>query len=522
MKAIRKLSVIILLLVLISNSFINVFAASYSVDDIDKRIDSLLNYEYNYTKTNSLEGFVSDYLVPSAGIGECDWFVISLRRNDNRFNYNLYTDSLNKVISNIYKNGVSNTKITELQRMALAYTACNKDIRRIAGNNLLADCSYNRELSELSSQGIMTLDYALILLDSRNFTIPQKALTTRDDIIGKILSLQLDNGGFALTGTAPDADVTAMTVTALAPYIKNNKTVSEAVDRALNRLSIMQKSDGSFANYGKLNCESTAQVIVMLTALGIDPVSDERFIKNGFSAVDALLTYQTEKGGFSHLQNGNENQMATYQAFYALVAYKSYIVTSQGLYNFTDDTNPQQTVTEPKTNSENNNSNNNNKSNSSSQTQNILNNSNNNSSNNTDNYNSSSLSSAHSGKYEAPNNQNNTSSQNNTNNQTSKVKNNTSQTETTTEQQETLASVNTTDSVSSNNTATADEIKVNISISNTNNFQEIKDNKNLLGAENSTGTGIAALILISAYVGLLIYFIKKYNTPHTENKEKGE
>lgn len=502
MKAIRKLSVIILLLIFISNSIINVFAASYSVNDINSRIDNLLNYEYNYTKTYSLENFSENYLSKNAGTGECDWFVISLCRNGNKFNSNLYAENLNNVVSDIYKKGVNNTKITDLQRMALAYTACNKDIRSIAGNNLLADCTYNRELSTLSAQGITTLDYALILLDSKSFYVPRNAVTTRDDIVAEILSLQLDNGGFSLTGTAPDADVTAITVTALAPYAKNNKTVSDAVDRALNRLSIMQKDDGSFASYGKLNCESTAQVVVMLTSLGIDPQSDERFIKNGYSAIDAMLTYQTEKGGFRHFQNGNENQMATYEAFYALVAYKSFILTSQGLYNFTDETNPQQTVTEPKTNSDSN------KNNASSQAQNT--NSNSNSYNNI-NSNSSDVSV---GNAETLNNQNSVSSNSNNIKQNSNTKNDTSIIETT-EQQVTDPTDETSKTDSFNITATADEIKKDNSTLNIDNFQ-------LYGAENFISTGIIVFILILGYVGLYIYFIIKHKDSTTDSKEKGD
>lgn len=515
MKAFRKLSVIYLLLTLISISFINVFATSYTANDIDKRIDSLLNYEYNYTNTNSINNFVENYLAPNAGTGECDWFAISLSRNGTSFNANSYINSLNKVISDIYNSGVKNTKITDLQRIGLVYVACNKDISNISGKNLLADCTYNRELSELSAQGIMTLDYALILLDSKNYSVPQNALTIRDNIVSKILSLQLDNGGFALTGTAPDADVTAMTVTALAPYIKSNKTVSDAVDKALNRLSKMQKDDGSFASYGKLNCESTAQVIVMLTSLGIDLESDERFIKNGNSVLDAMLTYQTAKGGFKHLQNGNENQMAAYQAFNALVAYKSFILTSQGLYNFSDKSNPQQTVTEPKTNPSNN------KNSSSSKVQKGNNNSNSKNCNNSYN-NNSSPSSVYAENAESENNQNNVSKQNSSNRQNTKAESNTVQIETSSQQQETAPTAKSAENVAVNTTATSDEVKKISLTSHINNFEEIKEYNNIYGAENLSCTGIAVSILILGYVGLYIYFIKKYRTPNTDSSEKGE
>ena len=65
----------------------------------------------------------------------------------------------------------------------------------------------------------------------------------------------------------------------------------------------MQKDNGAFATYdGTITSESISQVLVALTALGIDPNTDERFVKNGFSAVDALLDYAVDGGGFEHLK----------------------------------------------------------------------------------------------------------------------------------------------------------------------------------------------------------------------------
>ena len=64
-----------------------------------------------------------------------------------------------------------------------------------------------------------------------------------------------------------------------------------------------------------------AQVIVTLTSLGIDPASDGRFIKNGYSTLDALATFYNDKGGFKHSQSDMtaSNGLATEQAYYALV-----------------------------------------------------------------------------------------------------------------------------------------------------------------------------------------------------------
>lgn len=347
MKALKKFSAPALACLICCLSLTAVSASEVTADYLDSKISALLEYEYKYTKTCSLDGFVSDYLAKNAGTSTADWFVISLDRYGASFDRSLCKSKLNGVLADIYNSGYENAKITDLQRIALAYTACSADIRSINGVNLLGDCSYNREISELSSRGITTLDYALIVLDSKNYYVPKSSASSREKIVSEILSLQLEDGGFAITGTAADPDVTAMTITALAPYVENSQAVSKAVDRALSKLSSMQKSDGGFSSYGKINCESSAQVVVALTSLGIDPSTDERFIKNGCSPLDAMLSFQLSSGGFSHLQGGNENRIANYQALYAMVAYKNYLKSGRGLYIFSQEENPRQVISEP-------------------------------------------------------------------------------------------------------------------------------------------------------------------------------
>ncbi len=91
-----------------------------------------------------------------------------------------------------------------------------------------------------------------------------------------------------------------MAIQALAPYYKTNETVKAAVDKALEVLSALQRNDGGFGSWGTVNSESCAQVIVALTALGIDPTADSRFIKNGLTVLDALARFYVTGGGFRH------------------------------------------------------------------------------------------------------------------------------------------------------------------------------------------------------------------------------
>ena len=127
-----------------------------------------------------------------------------------------------------------------------------------------------------------------------------------------------------------------MAIQALAPYYKTNETVKAAVDKALEALSTLQRNDGGFGSWGTINSESCAQVIVALTALGIDPTADSRFVKNGHTVLDALAGFYVTGGGFRHTAGGERNGMATEQGYYALAAYYRFINGQTRLYDMSD------------------------------------------------------------------------------------------------------------------------------------------------------------------------------------------
>ena len=136
-------------------------------------------------------------------------------------------------------------------------------------------------------------------------------------------------------GAQSDADVTAMALQALAPTLANHSDAQAAADRALALLSAMQADTGDYRSMGTSNCESAAQVIIALCALGIDPLTDARFIKNGCSALDAMLRYQLEDNAFAHTVGNAKNNMATVQALSALIALKRF-QAGQGSYYLLD------------------------------------------------------------------------------------------------------------------------------------------------------------------------------------------
>lgn len=78
-----------------------------------------------------------------------------------------------------------------------------------------------------------------------------------------------------------------------------------------------QTENGDFVSWGDPNAESTAQVLIALCSLGLDPETDARFIQNGRTLRDGLLSYRTREGLFRHTAEGPEDLMATEQAILA-------------------------------------------------------------------------------------------------------------------------------------------------------------------------------------------------------------
>ena len=135
-----------------------------------------------------------------------------------------------------------------------------------------------------------------------------------------IINAQLENGGWSLMGGEAEIDVTAMALQALAKY-QDRKDVAEAVEKGLAVLSERQNDQGGYQYNAaeSVSSESVSQVIVALAELGI-ALDDSRFVKNGNTLLDALMQFQQEDGGFSHLMDGETDLLAPEQAFYALVA----------------------------------------------------------------------------------------------------------------------------------------------------------------------------------------------------------
>jgi uncharacterized repeat protein (TIGR02543 family) len=267
----------------------------------------------------------------------CEWLALGLSRAEREVPEEYYKAIEKYVADNINAaSQLSERESTQNSRLILALTAMNKDVTNVAGYNLLQGLS---DMDYIEKQGISALVYALIALDSGNYEVPTVPeggrQTSREALIEAILDKQLEDGGWAFSGEKSEADITAMVLQALASYYSSDKEVKLAADKAVELLSELQTNTGGYTSGGVLNSESAAQVVVALTALGIDPYTDSRFIKNDVSVLDSLCSFYID-GGFSHLVDGKQDELATTQGFYALCAYYRFANDKTSLYDMSD------------------------------------------------------------------------------------------------------------------------------------------------------------------------------------------
>ena len=294
-----------------------------------KHADLMANLDTIYKTTGDFMATLGTPTVNSTG-GE--WMVIGLARSGRPVPAGYYDNVVEYVKAKADANErLHPAKVTDNARVILALTAIGKDVTNVGGHNLLKGLD---NMAYVQTQGINGPIFTLIALDSHNY--PTMGDVTREKLIQVILAAQLTDGGWDLSAENADTDMTAMAIQALAPYYKTNETVKAAVDKALEALSALQRNDGGFGSWGTVNSESCAQVIVALTALGIDPAKDSRFVKNDLTVLDALASFYVTGGGFKHVADKGRDGMATEQGYYALASYYRFLNGQTSLYDMSD------------------------------------------------------------------------------------------------------------------------------------------------------------------------------------------
>ena len=274
---------------------------------------------------------------PQVGTAGGEWAVLGLARSGCNVPDSYYENYYMNVEKYVRDTGgvMSNVRYTEYSRIILALTAAGYDPRSVAGYDLTAALD---DLENVFRQGINSMAYALLALDSMNYPS-----TKREYFLSEIMSRQLNDGGWSLAGTGTeesktntsDPDITGMVLQALAKY-QNDQSVKNATERAVDLLSRMQRDSGGYIGWEEENIESTVQVLVALCELGIR-YDDPRFVKNGNTLVDGIVFYMNPDFSFNHTPDSIvSNQMSTEQALYSLAAVLRQLEGKQSLYRMAD------------------------------------------------------------------------------------------------------------------------------------------------------------------------------------------
>ena len=257
-----------------------------------------------------------------------EWEALSLARANDQASASAlagFADAMEQHVK-ASQGAISNHRSTDYSKAVLSLTAAGDDARDVAGYNLFEGLA---DLDFVTAQGVNGPIWALIAVDSKpEYDIPASQAAnpcTREALLQAVLDGQGADGGWQLDAEGSgqgDVDLTAMALTALAPYYKDGTRddVVAAVDTALAFLSSAQQPDGGFATKYGASSESASQVVIALCSLGIDPETDARFVKDGATPVANLLSFQDATGGFAHMAGQGGDDVASEQALCALVA----------------------------------------------------------------------------------------------------------------------------------------------------------------------------------------------------------
>ncbi len=218
-----------------------------------------------------------------------------------------YTGENNEAIISSITNSIEETyrKPTDLAKICLTLQLYDQDITNINGVNLYEKL---KNYENLGKQGVNGYIYTLFVATIQNDE------DFSNELIGKILSYQNEDGGFSLDlNDISEIDITAMAMQSLAPY----KDIQEVNDSLSNALLFTQNAISE-----DISSESIAQILLALTMLNID-INDEKLVTDK-NLLDRLMTFKYTDSGFYHTQNEMySDDISTEQAALALIFIKN-------------------------------------------------------------------------------------------------------------------------------------------------------------------------------------------------------
>ena len=275
-----------------------------------------------------LENISSTYTAKSD-----DWSIMEMAAyaayNPNTANKTT-AETKQNYINNIVK-AVAGGKMgdTDLDKAIIALTAIGGDATKLYPVNDNTPMNAVEKLNQVNhSTSAWSAPYTLAAYNQKEYD----SESYENALVDALLSAQDENGSWNEWGTI---DTTSNAIIGLSFYM-DREDVATAIGKGLNYLSAMQQTDGAFDDGYGANSNSTAMVVMALAAAGVNPDTDARFVKNGNSALDGMLSFAVEENkGFGYNDNSSVNAYATDQCFRALIAAAQMLKTGTA-YNVYD------------------------------------------------------------------------------------------------------------------------------------------------------------------------------------------
>lgn len=258
-----------------------------------------------------------------------------MKKYDDRDVSEQATKSLEKIKKNQYK-----LNPTKHKNDVFNLLANGQDIQSVDGHNLIDSITEKPQTNRKN----MNID-SLTILNARDYITNPSHPENRETLRQKVLAIKefTDTGmGKYRISDAGNAMI------ALAPYYKKGDIeVKTAIDGFLSKASAAMDKDGTIKEFGNnlplelpYHSNDLALFVQGLIHLGIDPHTDERFIKNGKSVLDGLLSYEVMGGFKMKKEDAQPSNLHTRAALTALIDYKLFKEGKPLIYNYSDTTAP--------------------------------------------------------------------------------------------------------------------------------------------------------------------------------------
>lgn len=265
--------------------------------NIDKEIEAAVQFVYSANPSPSVGSVGGDWAVK--GIAESGEESEEIQEY-----FDVYYDDVRARMKR--KEGVLDEEYyTTYARVTIGIDAIGQDPTNVEGYSLIEPLD---DYEMVTGQGVNAAIFALIASNLAEVT-----LENEEAYLDFIIDTLEDK---KLYGDAATSDYAAMAIEALSFY-QDDPEAKEMMDKCVEGLAEVQQSDGGYNN-----CEATAEAIIALCCAGINPLEDERFIKEGNTVLDGLLEYKA-KTGYLHIKDGETvDNMASEKALLALDSLK--------------------------------------------------------------------------------------------------------------------------------------------------------------------------------------------------------